>query len=266
MPHHSAPRPPLSRRPVLAAHPRATQRGASLFTVFILLLLTLLLVLGGMRVGIFNESIVGNQADIQRANAAAEALMQHAANSIYEQGPHCSLDKSKSDCRFPRNEEEFTELATNLANQCGAGAADSSTPKGICMPVTPDARVFQTDYIMTKPRGARDDIQMRKDTALSYSDFAGSAKAGDTNLGLSDKGQYWVEIFRYSKDLKRYGQGQVTPAPGMPLIEPDASYPFISRITVRAQGLKDGSQVTRRSFYVPVVEQAIQTAAPTPAP
>ena len=67
---------------MLAAHPRATQRGASLFTVFILLLLTLLLVLGGMRVGIFNESIVGNQADIQRANAAAEAQMDALAAEL----------------------------------------------------------------------------------------------------------------------------------------------------------------------------------------
>ena len=111
----------------LHAWPLHKQRGASLFTVFILLLLTALLVLGALRVSVFNESIVGNQADQQRAYAAAEALMQHAANDIYSNGPHCT----STECRYPRNAEEFNQLSLNLLDKCGTGAIGSNSPRGV---------------------------------------------------------------------------------------------------------------------------------------
>ncbi len=232
-------------------NPLKKQRGASLFVVFILLLLTVLLVLGAMRVSIFNESIVGNQADHQRAYAAAEALMQHAANEIYTQGPHCPA--TQTDCRYPANDEDFEAMAASLLNTCGTGLAGTNNPKGVCIPASPDARVFQTDYIKNKPAGETAAIQMSDETALSYTDFSGSAKSGSANLALdASKGQYWVEIFKYQANLAAQGTGHMPHSPDMPENKPDATYPFIYRITVRAQGLKPESVVILRSFYIPL--------------
>lgn len=220
------------------------QRGISLLTVFTLLLFTALLVLGTMRMGIFNESMVGNQADQQRAYAAAEALMQHAANDVYNNGPHCPA--SQSVCRYPRNHEDFNHLTQNLLGKCGTGDADSDTPKGVCIPATPDDRVFQVDYILKKPQGQTADVQMSANSALDYANFASTAKPGNADLTLgSSKGQYWVEIFRYNT----IASGQFNTS-ALPI--PDNTYPYIYRITVRAQGLKQGTVSILRSFYVPV--------------
>ena len=71
---------------------RQRQRGISLFTILVLLLLTMLLVLGAMRLSLFNESIVGNQADAQRAYAASEALLRNAEADIRANGLHCAAN------------------------------------------------------------------------------------------------------------------------------------------------------------------------------
>ena len=54
------------------------QRGVSLFIVMIILLLTLVLVMGGLAMTNLNESIVGNQSDAQRTYGAAQALIAAA--------------------------------------------------------------------------------------------------------------------------------------------------------------------------------------------
>lgn len=219
------------------------QRGASLFTVFILLLLTGLLVLGGLRISVFNESIVGNQADQQRAYAAAEALMQHAANDIYTNGPHCSTEN----CRYPRDVSDFINLAHTLEGKCGTGEVGSDSPKGVCIPVTPNDRVFQVDYIGKKPNKEKAEAQMISASALNYTSFASTGgNPGSANLALSDnKGQYWVEVFRYSINPSAQFDTSTLPIP-------DETYPFVFRITVRAEGLKPGTVSVLRSFYVPL--------------
>jgi Tfp pilus assembly protein PilX len=58
--------------------PQSRQRGISLLTVMVMMLLSLLLVLGGSRVGLLNERVAGNSTDYQRAYEAAEALLSEA--------------------------------------------------------------------------------------------------------------------------------------------------------------------------------------------
>ena len=62
------------------------QQGLSLFTILVMLLLTMLLVLGALRLSLFNEGVIGNQADAQRAYASAEALLRNAEADIRANG------------------------------------------------------------------------------------------------------------------------------------------------------------------------------------
>ena len=65
-------------------HSKKHQRGISLYIVIIIVLLSMLLALWGSRTAIFNEMIVGIDADYQRAYAAAEALLQDADLDIQQ--------------------------------------------------------------------------------------------------------------------------------------------------------------------------------------
>ena len=58
------------------------QRGISLYVVAVFVMLSMLLALWASRTSLFNEMIVGNDADYQRALEAAQALMQDAELDI----------------------------------------------------------------------------------------------------------------------------------------------------------------------------------------
>ncbi len=68
-------------------HQRRYQRGISLFIVIVLVMLSMLLALWGSRTSLFNEMIVGNDADYQRAFEAAQALIQDAEFDIRGERP-----------------------------------------------------------------------------------------------------------------------------------------------------------------------------------
>lgn len=58
------------------------QRGAALFVVIVFVMLSMLLALWASRTSLFNEMLVGNDADYQRAFEAAQALLQDAELDI----------------------------------------------------------------------------------------------------------------------------------------------------------------------------------------
>src|SRR2546427_2348398 len=61
-----------------ANHASRQQRGVALFVVIIFVMLSMLLALWASRTSLFNELVVGNDADYQRAYEAAQALLQDA--------------------------------------------------------------------------------------------------------------------------------------------------------------------------------------------
>lgn len=222
------------------------QRGISLVTTMVMLLLTMLLVLGALRLSLFNESAVGNQADAQRAYASAEALLRHAEEDIRANGLNCSVDLAS--CRFPRDMDDFLSMALTMQGTCG----DASNQKeGVCIPISPDDRKFHADYIMDTPTGQTERPEMRQETAASYTTFASTARSGAANLSLTEaRGQYWVEVFPYN--IANSAQFDSTHYP-----IPDPAYPFIFRITARAEGLKQGTVSILRSYYVPYPRKPI---------
>ena len=58
------------------------QKGVSLFVVIVFVMLSMLLALWASRTSLFNEMLVGNDADYQRAFEAAQALLQDAELDI----------------------------------------------------------------------------------------------------------------------------------------------------------------------------------------
>ncbi|MBP9652185.1 MAG: hypothetical protein KBD77_04220 [Brachymonas sp.] len=221
------------------------QQGLSLFTILVMLLLTMLLVLGALRLSLFNEGVIGNQADAQRAYASAEALLRNAEADIRANGLNCSV--SLASCRFPRDMDDFMAMALVRRGAC----SNNTNEKGVCFPETPDDRIFQADYIMAKPAGQTADPVMNLNTAASYTAFASAATTGDADLSLTAaKGQYWVEVFVYNVATSARFDSSIYPVP-------DPVYPFIFRITARAEGLRPGTVSTLRTFYVPYPRKPI---------
>ena len=85
--------------------PKQSQRGISLFVVIVFVMLSMLLALWASRTSLFNEMVVGNDADYQRAFEAAQALLQDAELDIRGE------KADGSDCRIPN------------ANACRGGRA-----------------------------------------------------------------------------------------------------------------------------------------------
>lgn len=234
---------------------KRAQQGVSLFVVLIVLLLTLLLVLGSLKVAGFNETIVGNQSDAQRAYAAAEALLDAAQRDIRANGRACGL----AECRFPRDPDEYELLRVRIGlDACGSGAND----RGVCVPSAPEPATGDpvADYVFNVDRVGVSGNPQSLATGASYDAYApapgggaasvfadASAGVGASAVDLSltgDRGRYWVEVFHYNTLA-----GALAPTADIPV--PDGTYPFVFRITARAVGLKPGTVSVLRTYYVP---------------
>lgn len=241
-------------RPYATPLPRS-QRGVSLFVVLIILLLTLLVVLGSLKVAGFNETIVGNQSDAQRAYAAAEALLDAAQRDIRGNGRACTQAR----CRFPRDSDEYELLRARIGlDACGSGADD----RGVCTPSAPEPAPNDpvSSYLFNVDRVGVSGNPQSLDTGASYEAYAlppgggaagafadASAGVGASAVDLSlteDRGRYWVEVFPYNTLA-----GALAPTADIPV--PDGTYPFVFRITARAVGLKPGTVSILRTYYVP---------------
>jgi type IV pilus assembly protein PilX len=103
------------------------QRGISLFIVIIFVMLSMLLALWASRTSLFNELIVGNDADYQRAFEAAQAILQDAELDIRGEnadGSFCTPNDSDGNiCRRTTAEKIPLE-----AQEVGALLADLATP------------------------------------------------------------------------------------------------------------------------------------------
>lgn len=122
MPH--SPRPDALRPNANCGHGQplpavpARQRGVALFVVIVFVMLSMLLALWASRTSLFNEMVVGNDADYQRAFEAAQALLQDAELDIRGEmadGSLCSARCAYSGkLQFPGDTNEINPLITVL--------------------------------------------------------------------------------------------------------------------------------------------------------
>ncbi|MCO5103625.1 MAG: pilus assembly protein PilX [Burkholderiaceae bacterium] len=231
------------------------QRGISLFVVIVFVMLSMLLALWGARTSLFNEMVVGNDADYQRAFEAAQALIQDAELDIRGERPDgtaCvrSIPNVTADtCRpaatalvwFPTEDKEFADIVSTLEKK----TATKFCFKGLCLKRTGNQDFWndKTTLDAMLPEGAR------------YGQFTGAeiGTAGSTGSSpilkstVADRGGwYWIEVMPYDPNAGNSGlitNGSTNLALNL---KPSIAY----RITAVARGLKASTQVVLQSTFV----------------
>ena len=245
--------------PPLQQHPR--QRGVALFVVLVFVMLSMLLALWAPRTSLFNEMIVGNDADYQRAFEAAQALLQDAELDIRRESPDGLTACTAANCRdniaaaykIPIKGEVITQLLDDLNQQptkckdglCTkrAGRQDFWNTTGATVLAAGEVKLSD----MTQPNvGAR------------YGEYSGATKGDSSNPAnpiLADTsadnrgGWYWIEVMQYDESAKNSGLivgGANTDNLLRLNLEPNVVY----RITALAYGRKPGTMAVLQQTYV----------------
>ena len=96
--------------PSSTARPAAPhrERGIALFVVIVFVMLSMLLALWASRTAIFNEMVVGNDADYQRAFEAAQSLIQDAELDIRSTGGVTLASFDQYDSTTPSESKELS--------------------------------------------------------------------------------------------------------------------------------------------------------------
>lgn len=231
---------------------RVSQRGVSLFVIIIVVLLSMLLALWALRAALLNELVVGNDADYQRAFAAAEAMLQDAELDIrHQQGDSAAcgnavaagdLCRVSTPVRFPTEAREFTRLIGLLDGQA------TKCLRGICQKRT-GIQDFWDD-------AATLDSMIADGVGARYGEFTGASTGDESALTsnpiLNDRragkgAWYWVEVMPYSPSAdtgRLIVDGDAKPIP-LDLI-PSVIY----RITAIARGQKPSTQAVLQQIYV----------------
>lgn len=240
------------------------QRGAALFVVIVFVMLSMLLALWASRTSLFNEMLVGNDADYQRAFEAAQALLQDAELDIRGEnadGSVCTAancrEKIAAAPKIPLEAQEVTPLLAEL---------DTKTATAKC------------SYGLCTKRAGRQDFWNKKDTTdlqagefdlsamtktnvgARYGQFSGAAvgsSSSQANPILADTsaddrgGWYWIEIMHYDESSKN--SGLIIGATGNPtnnLLNLNLKPNVVYRITALAYGRKSSTMAVLQQTYV----------------
>jgi len=258
---------------------RARQRGVALFTVLVILLLSIIAVLAAGRSGLLNEALVGNETDYGRTLAAAEALLRDAEVDIRGRYPNGFLCRAPvtnpgsedpapgfTGCRnsgvatnafFPARDSDRVEAWMRVTTASPAPAPPCH--QGICFP--------NTLAQLNNPTGSptftiEDNLATMAPLGVRYGTFTradgGAGLIGATNINpilrqppagpppavtAPNQGWYWVEVFKY--DVANTMAVTTNPA-----MKPKVGSEFIYRITAVALGQKPGTRAVLKSFYV----------------
>lgn len=240
--------------------PRHRQRGVALFVVIVFVLLSMLLALWASRTSMFNELVVGNDADYQRAFEAAQALLQDAELDVRGEkanGTACVPDASSPDvCRnatldkIPLAQEEVGATLAALET------LPTRCRNGLCV-----KRIGRQDFWNytsgTTPSPAADaargevPLEQLRTTGIGarYGRYTG-AVAGDQNSPanaiLGDQGAdnrggwYWIEVLPYDESSK---SANLVTGGNTNLLPLNLTPSVVYRITALAYGRKTSTKV-----------------------
>lgn len=265
MSHHPRPaaalRPPAHRghRPPLLGI-AARQRGVALFVVIVFVMLSMLLALWASRTSLFNEMVVGNDANYQRAHEAAQALLQDAELDIRGEmadGNLCSAPPCRAysgALQFPGDTNEINPLITALE------AEPTRCKDGLCA-----RRVGRQDFwnyltasttIQPSANAAQGEVPLSDlmTVGARYGQYTG-AQLGSSdqpaNPILANKtdgqgGWYWIELMRYSDKAKSANLIVDSSTSELPL---NLDVYVVFRITALAVGPRPGTTVVLQETY-----------------
>lgn len=234
----------------LSASRPSQQRGIALFVVIIFVMLSMLLALWAARSSLFNELVVGNDADYQRAFEAAQALLQDAELDIRGEdanGGICTSDscrdRQSSALKIPLEAQEVPLLLAKL-----------TTETTLCLNALCAKRLGAQDFWSDEST-----LESMKGVGARYGQYTGAGKDTHSNpiLAITDNksqgGWYWIEILPYDDSSKNSGvlvnsteSGSISPNNILPLnLTPNIVY----RITALAYGRKPSTTVLLQQTY-----------------
>lgn len=243
-------------------NPQYRQRGVALFVVIVFVMLSMLLALWASRTSLFNELVVGNDADYQRAFEAAQALLQDAELDIRNQkndGSECigagDVCRTGIDEKIPLDVTERDLLLPTLEKKT------TGCSKGLCV-----KRAGKLDFWNnTDPaKGITAAQMMTADVGARYGQFTGAAKGSstlpinpilqwDNTTPANQGGWYWIEVLPYDKssDFSSIIVGSSKKNLLRINLGGNTSPNVVYRITALAYGRKPGTQVVLQQTYAP---------------
>lgn len=243
------------------------QRGVALFVVLVFVLLSMLLALWASRTSLFNEMVVSNDADYQRAFEAAQSLLQDAELDIRQEtadGKPCQA----APCRTYTDKLKFPTEAKDI-NQL-ISALDSERTK--CKDALCTRRLGRQDFwnydddavkTPANPQASLGEVPLKdlakKGIAARYGQYTG-AKTGDASApinpilaidddsenGYKKGGWYWIEIMPYSEAAKTANLIVNSDSNQLPL---NLDVYVVFRITALAYGMKENTKVVLQQTY-----------------
>ncbi|ACM33973.1 pilus assembly PilX family protein [[Acidovorax] ebreus] len=242
--------PPSSRHP---RHPRGTHRqgGIALFVVLVFVMLSMLLALWASRTSLFNEMVVGNDADYQRATEAAQALLQDAELDIRGEradGGMCTgtapVCRQGSVATMPVEAKDVANLLADLETV----STGPRCKNGLCL-----KRTGNQDF--WNESDANTGLAAMQAVGTRYGTYTG-AKVGDDdapanpilrNTAAGQGGWYWIEVLPYTPDAANASLIAGGNANYLAVnVQPNVIY----RVTAMAQGRKDSTRVVLQQTYV----------------
>lgn len=253
--HHRMPAHPAHRRS------RPAQRGVALFVVIVFVLLSMLLALWASRTSLFNEMVVGNDADYQRALEAAQAMLQDAEQDIRlslespDTSPLCTTGADVCRVATPIQIPQAKENPSGLLGTLFAATTTAGCSYGLCT-----RREGAVDFWNNPTDTAKGTTlaQMLK-AGARYGQYTIGSKYGDdkdkpanpvlADRSADDKGAwYWIEVLPYDESSKNSNLIVGGPTNLLPLnIDPGVVY----RITALAFGRKPSTMVVMQQTYAP---------------
>ncbi|MDR1967669.1 MAG: pilus assembly protein PilX [Burkholderiaceae bacterium] len=252
----------------MRAHLRRRQRGVALFAVLVFMLLSMLLALWASHTALFNELVVSNDADYQRAYEAAEALLQDAELDIRGEnadGTPCAgtgavCRKDPGIAQIPGEEQEIGPLLADLQSQTATGGCRNA----LCIKRMgrQDFWNFTGDRVTPAADATRGEVPLAAMQAAGarYGQYTGAATGSDgapINPILSDRsaanrgGYYWIEVLPY--DRSSQNASLIVPADDAASSQsllPLYMAPYVVyRITALAYGRKADTMVVLQQGY-----------------
>lgn len=248
------------------------QRGVALFVVIVFVMLSMLLALWASRTSMFNEMVVGNDADYQRAFEAAQALIQDAELDIRGE------KADGSDCRIPTvtacrsGRSGIAQIPLQMEGKEGAAELwadlEGITGGPRCLNALCLKRTGRQDFwnnISDKTDPLVDFTlaeMMMPNIGARYGEYSGATLSADAadpsgNPILRDRsannrgGWYWIEVLPYDSNADK--SALIAGGPNnLPLkMNPNVVY----RITAVAHGRKLRSE---GGVDVPITQAVVQ--------
>ncbi len=239
----------MRRLPTSFPRRRARQRGVALYVVIVFVMLSMLLASWAARGSLFNEMLVGNDADYRRAFEAAQAMLQDAEfdiRGVQPSGQGCLPSDTSGDVCRATTAVYFDIETKDLESVLTVVKANGPTTgcyMGICQKRS-GVQDFWNDRELLAAMTA-DNVGAR------YGQFTGADAASTANglLAVRSAGRgawYWVEMLPYM-DPNVALLASLPANSNVERFAPSRRKLLVYRITALARGNKPSTEVVLQS-------------------